>query len=112
MDARFSLGLTLTDKGAIRDSIMNSVAAGAGIAPGMEVMAVNGRKFSPDLLREAIKAAKGNGPNVELLVANGDFIKSYSLNYHEGEKYAHLVRDESKPDILGDIIKPLTPAPK
>lgn len=107
VDARFSIGLELDDKGAIRDVIMNSIAWNAGIAPGMELIAVNGRKFTPDLLREALRGAKGNGPNVELLVANGDFYKTYSLNYHDGEKYAHLVRDQSKPDILSEIIKPL-----
>jgi predicted metalloprotease with PDZ domain len=108
IDARFSIGLMLDDKGGIRDVIMNSVAWNAGIAPGMELVAVNGRKFTPDILRNALKGAKGNGPNVELLVANGDFYKTYTLNYHDGEKYAHLARDESKPDILSEIIKPLT----
>lgn len=108
VDARFSIGLTLDDKGAIRDVIMNRVAWKGGIAPGMMLMAVNGRKFTPDILREALKAGKGNGPSLELLVMNGDFYKTVTLNYHEGEQYAHLVRDESKPDILTEIIKPLT----
>jgi predicted metalloprotease with PDZ domain len=107
VDARFSIGLALDDKGAIHDVIMNSVAWNAGIAPGMELVAVNGRKFTPDILREALKAAKGSGPNVELLVTNGDFYKTCTLNYHDGEKYVHLVRDDSKPDILSDILKPL-----
>jgi predicted metalloprotease with PDZ domain len=107
VDARFSIGLSLDDKGAIRDVIMNSIAWSAGIAPGMEVVAVNGRKYTPDLLREALQAAKGNGPNIELLVTNGDFYKMCTLNYHDGEKYAHLVRNESKQDILSEIIKPL-----
>lgn len=107
VDARFSIGLSLDDKGRIIDVIMNSVSWKAGIAPGMELIAVNGRKFTPDLLREALKAAKGNGPNIELLVANGDFYKTHTLNYHDGERYAHLVRDESKPDVLSEIIKPL-----
>lgn len=107
IDARFSIGLSLDDKGVIHDVIINSVAWKAGVAPGMELVAVNGRKFTPDILREALKAAKGNGPNVELLVTNGDFYRTVALNYHDGEKYAHLVRDESKPDILSEIIKPL-----
>src|SRR5215471_14179622 len=108
VDARFSIGLTLDDKGVIRDVIMNSAAWNAGVAPGMELVAVNGRKFTPDILREALKASKGNAPNLELLVLNGDFYKTATMNYHDGEKYAHLVRDESKPDILSEIIKPLT----
>ena len=108
LDARFSIGLALDDKGGIRDVLMNSVAWNAGIAPGMDLVAVNGRKFTPDILREALKASKGKGPNLELLVVNGEFYKTVTLNYHDGEKYAHLVRDESKPDILSEIIKPLT----
>ncbi|HEY2496748.1 MAG TPA: M61 family peptidase [Candidatus Angelobacter sp.] len=107
VDARFSIGLSLDDKGGIRDVIMDSPAWKAGIAPGTTLIAVNGRKFDPDILRDALKAGKGNGPNLELLVMNGDYYKTFTLNYHDGEKYAHLVRDESKPDMLSDIIKPL-----
>ncbi len=108
MDARFSIGLSLDDKGGIIDVVMNSPAWNAGIAPGMELAAVNGRKFTPDILREALQVAKGKGPGIELLTINGDFYKTFTLNYHDGEKYAHLVRDESKPDILSQIITPMT----
>ncbi len=38
---------------------------------------------------------------------NGDYFKTFTVNYHDGEKYVHLVRDESKPDVLSEIIKPL-----
>ncbi len=107
IDVRFSIGLSLDDKGDIHDVIMNSPAWKAGIAPGTVLVAVNGRKYNPDILHDAINAAKGNGPNLELLVMNGDYFKTHVIDYHEGEKYAHLVRDESKPDILSDIIKPL-----
>jgi predicted metalloprotease with PDZ domain len=107
VDARFSIGLTLDEEGGIHDVIMNSVAWNAGIAPSMTLVAVNGRKYTPAILREALKAGKGNGPNLELLVRNGDFFKTHTLNYHDGEKYAHLMREESKPDILSEIIKPL-----
>jgi predicted metalloprotease with PDZ domain len=107
VDARFSIGLALDDKGGIRDVIVDSPAWKAGIAPGTTLVAVNGRKFNPDILHDALKAGKGNGPNLELLVMNGDYFKTFTLNYHDGEKFAHLVRDESKPDILSEIIKPL-----
>ncbi len=108
VDARFSIGLSLDDKGGVHDVIVDSPAWKAGIAPGTTIVAVNRRKFNPEILRDALKEGKGNGPNLELLVINGDFYKSFTLNYHDGEKYAHLVRDESKPDVLSDIIKPMT----
>ena len=107
IDARFSIGLSLDDKGGIRDVIVDSPAWKAGIAPGTTLVAVNGRKYNPDILHDALKAGKGNGQGLELLVMNGDYFKTFTLNYHDGEKYAHLVRDESKPDVLSDIIKPL-----
>jgi predicted metalloprotease with PDZ domain len=107
VDARFSIGLALDDKGGVHDVITDSPAGKAGIAPGTTLVAVNGRKFNPDILRDALKGAKGNGPNLELLVMNGDYYKTFTLNYHDGEKYVHLVRDETKPDILSDIIKPI-----
>ncbi len=107
VDARFSIGLSLDDKGGIHDVIVDSPAWKAGIAPGTTLVAVNGRKYNADILHDALKEGKGNGHNLELLVMNGDYYKNFTLNYHDGEKYAHLVRDESKPDVLSDIIKPL-----
>ena len=107
VDARFSIGLALDDKGGIRDVIYDSPAWKAGIAPGSMLVAVNGRKFDPDILRDALKAGKANNSKLELIVVNGDFYQTFTLNYHDGEKYAHLVRDESKPDVLSEIIKPV-----
>lgn len=107
VDARFSIGLSLDDKGGISDVLWGSPAAVAGIAPGTVLAAVNGRKYNPDLLRDALKVGKESHSPLELLVISGDFYKNYSLNYHGGERYPHLVRDESKPDVLTEIIKPI-----
>lgn len=107
VDARFSIGLALDEKGGIHDVIYGSPAWNAGIAPGSKLAAVNGRKYTPDILRDALKAAKAANVNIELLVINGDFYRNHTIQYHGGEKYAHLVRDESKPDVLSEITKPL-----
>jgi hypothetical protein len=37
--------------------------------------------------------------------------KTCKLDYHGGERYAQLERDPAKPDLLGEILKPLTPEP-
>jgi hypothetical protein len=39
-----------------------------------------------------------------LLVENADYYTIYKLDYHGGEQYPHLVRDEAKPDVLTEII--------
>ena len=103
--AGFALGLSLHDDGEIVDTIENEIAAKAGIGPGMKLIAVNGRRFSPDILREAIKSAKTSPAPIELIVENDDYFKTYKLDYHGGEMYPHLVRDESKPDLLSEILK-------
>jgi predicted metalloprotease with PDZ domain len=101
----YTIGLRLREDGGVIDTIEGGTAAKAGIGPGMKVVAVNGRHFSLEVLHGAIKAAKGATDPIELLVENTDYYKTFKLNYHDGEKYPHLVRDESKPDLLSDILK-------
>jgi predicted metalloprotease with PDZ domain len=104
-DAAYSLGIYLREDATITDTIEGMPAALAGIGPGMKLMAVNGRKYSPDVLHDALKAGKGRTTPLELLIENTDYYKTYKLDYHGGERYPHLVRDESKPDLLTDIYK-------
>jgi len=100
-----ALGMNLSGEGNIVDTIEGEIAAKAGIGPGMRVIAVNGRRFSPEVLRDAIKAAENSSATIDLLVENADYYKTYKLDYHGGEKYPHLVRDDSKPDLLAEILK-------
>jgi len=103
--ATYSIGLDLREDGGITDTIEGMPAALAGIGPGMKLIAVNGRKYSPEVLHDALRAGKGGTTPLELLVENTDYYKTYKVDYHGGERYPHLVRDESKPDLLTDIYK-------
>jgi len=102
----FSIGLELREDGTITDTTEGMPAALAGIGPGMKLIAVNGRQYSPEVLREALKAGKTGTAPLELLVENTDYYKTYKIDYHGGERYPHLVRDDSKPDLLTEIYKP------
>jgi len=111
-DLRFSLGLTIKEGGAVQDVIPGSPADKAGVGASMKIVAVDGRRWTADLLRAAIKTARTNTALIELLVENDDYFKTCKLDYHEGEKYPRLERDATKPDLLSEILKPLTPAPQ
>jgi predicted metalloprotease with PDZ domain len=104
-DAAYSIGLKLREDGTITDTIEGLPAAKAGVGPGMKLIAVNGRQFSPEVLHDALKAGKTSTQPLELLIENTDYYKTYKLDYRGGEKYPHLVRDESKPDLLTEILK-------
>ena len=107
LSAFYSLGFGVEESGLLEDVIPGSPAYNAGIGPGMKLVAVNGRRYSKDVLREALRASKNSNSPIELLVENRDFFKTYSINYHDGERYPHLERAESA-DLLNKIIAPLT----
>jgi len=112
VNVQFSLGVIVKrdnsdkDGGRILDVIPGSPAAQAGVAPGLTLVAVNGRHWSPDVLRAAVRDAKGGSEPIELLLENAGYYKTYRVDYHGGERYPHLERDASRPDLLGQIIHP------
>jgi len=107
-DFSYSLGFTVNEDGKLDDVIVGSPAYQSGMGPGMKLLAVNERKWTPEILHEALKAAQGSDQPIQLLVENAQFFKTYPVAYHDGDKNPHLVRSEDKPDILGDIVAPLT----
>ena len=97
--------MMLKEDGTLMDVNPNLVAFKAGMAPGMKIVFVNGRGWSSDVLQEAIASSKNSTSAIELVVENGSFHETYKLNYHGGARYPHLERDNSKPDVIGDVIK-------
>jgi len=106
-DESASIGLVLAKDGVVADAIEDGIAAKNGIGPGMKIIAVNGRKYSHEFLLAGLREAQKTHLPMQLLVENTEYYKTVSLSYFEGPRHPHLVRDESKPDVLSDIIKPL-----
>jgi predicted metalloprotease with PDZ domain len=110
-DLTASIGLLVGSGGVVADVVPGAPAAKAGLAPGMKLIAVNGRKWSPELLSAAVAATRKGGP-LELLAENGEFYKAHKLDYQGGAKFPRLERYDGRPDVIADVIKPLTPAEK
>ncbi|HMG73063.1 MAG TPA: hypothetical protein VK582_06135 [Pyrinomonadaceae bacterium] len=105
----YSIGLRLNEDGSIADVIEGMPAAKAGIGPGMKILAVNGKAYSPEVLRDIVRATTDTRQRrIELLLDNEGHVAPYQVAYGEGEKYPVLERDQSKPDTLSKIIAPLT----
>jgi predicted metalloprotease with PDZ domain len=107
-DFSYSLGFTAAEDGKLEDVVIDSLAYRSGIGPGMKLIAVNGRQWTPMVLHDAIKAAQGNIAPIELLVENGQFFQTYSVPYHDGDRNPHLERISGRPDILEVLLKPLS----
>jgi predicted metalloprotease with PDZ domain len=102
----YSIGLQLGPDGTVTDSVVGGPAFQAGVSPGMKVIGVNGRLYTHDLLQDAIKAAQDTTSPITLLVVDDDYYRTATIQYHGGERYPHLVREENKPDDLDELIKP------
>jgi predicted metalloprotease with PDZ domain len=103
----YSLGFRVSGKdGEIIDVILGTPADKLGIAPATNVIAVNGLEFTPERLRDAVVLAKRSSKPIDLEVREGDSHKTFRIDYHEGERFPHLVRDETRPDLLTQIIRP------
>ncbi|MEI7036843.1 M61 family peptidase [Fulvimonas yonginensis] len=101
----YSLGLSASKSGDIYDVQWDGPAFKAGLVPGLTIVAVNGKDFSPEALKDAVTAARTSQAPVELLVKNVDVYSTVRIDYHGGLKYPHLVRAGGK-DLLTAIAAP------
>ncbi|AXC15317.1 PDZ domain family protein [Acidisarcina polymorpha] len=109
----WSIGMTVNtngrgdDGGKIGDVLVDSPADKAGLGPGMNIIAVNGRQYSGEVLKNAIADAKANSNPIELIVANTGYYKVIRLDYHQGLRYPHLEPIPGAYLALDDILLPL-----
>jgi predicted metalloprotease with PDZ domain len=101
----YSLGLSASKSGNIYDVQWNGPAFDAGLVPGLTIVAVDGKDYSPDALKDAVAAARTGKAPIELLVKNVDVYSTVRIDYHGGLKYPHLVRAGGK-DLLTAITTP------
>jgi predicted metalloprotease with PDZ domain len=107
----YSIGLSAAADGTISDVRFHGPADKAKLSPGLKIFAVNGRVFSADSLKSAIKAAKGSTEPIHLILEQDGFVTMADIDYHDGERYPTLIRVDGTPDYLDDITKPLTTPP-
>jgi predicted metalloprotease with PDZ domain len=107
VSASGSIGVVVGEDGKVASVVPASPADKAGLANGMTITAVNGRKFSGQRLKDGI-ADSVTARKVELLILDGDTFRTVSVDYSEGPKYLELTRTSDHPDTLAALLKPLT----
>jgi predicted metalloprotease with PDZ domain len=104
----YSIGLRLSNAGEITDVRWNGPGDKAQLAPGEKIIAVDGKVFAADAMREAVRDAKNSTEPIHLIIQADSFVKTADIDYHGGERYPALVRVDGTPDYLDEITKPLT----
>jgi predicted metalloprotease with PDZ domain len=113
LDLRYSLGFFVDDEqAAIGDVIPGSPADAAGASPGSRLVALNGYRWSKELLHDTLVAPAdpdaGRG-KLTLLVQKDDTFKTLELQYAGGERHPNLVREPGSADLLARIARPRAP---
>jgi predicted metalloprotease with PDZ domain len=106
-DFSYSLGFSVKQDGGVAGVVWDGVAFRAGLAGNSTIVAVNNRAYKGEVLKAAIKAAKGGKEPIQLLVKQGNNYRTISLDYHGGLRYPHLERIAGSKDRLATILKPL-----
>jgi predicted metalloprotease with PDZ domain len=103
-DYTSSIGVLVKADGTVQDATPGMPAYQRGIRPYTKILAVNGRQFSVEELNRALAGTMTG--TVNLLISNAGFVESHEIDYHEGLRYPHLVRNESATDYLDEVLKP------
>ncbi len=109
-DFMFSVGIIVSNReyGQIGEVLWGGPAYEAGLTAGTAIIAVNGREYRPERLREAIIIAHSNHTPIELIVKSLDRYRTLHIPYYDGLKYPRLERVERNVDRLSAIVKPRT----
>ena len=90
VDLTYSLGLTVGKEATLGDVLWDGPAFKAGLATGVQIVAVNGLAYDGDALKAAVTAAKATTTPIELLVKSEDRYRTVRIDYHGGLRYPHL----------------------
>jgi predicted metalloprotease with PDZ domain len=104
----YSLGFSLDSEGKVSGTLWNSPAFNAGVVTGSQVMAVNGKAYDPDTIKDAITAAKTSQQPIQLLVKRGDRFMTVPVDYHGGLRYPWIEPAGAGQQGLDRLLAPRT----
>jgi predicted metalloprotease with PDZ domain len=105
-DLTYSGGFVVGNDGKITSVLWDSPAFNAGLSIGSQIVAVNGRNFDMDGIKQAIKDAANGGASPQLLVHDGDLYRTVALDWHGGLRYPRLEKTGKGPGSLDALLAP------
>lgn len=103
-----SIGFDVGKDGKLIDVAWGKAAFKAGATVGLQLLAVNGEAFTREGMLRAMKTARASKQPIVLLVKDGVMYRTLNVDYHDGPRWPHLVRNTSGTDYLNQILAPLS----
>jgi predicted metalloprotease with PDZ domain len=107
IDHNFSIGLSLSKDGEVKDVLWEGPAYHAGITTGSKILAIGSRAFDLEVLDEGI-AATAKGAPLQLTIKSASHVREVVLDYAGGIRHPHLERIEGARPRLDDILTPIS----
>lgn len=98
-----SLGMLVASDGKITDVQLDSPADRAKLSPGMRIVGIDQHQWNGERLERAVQAS-ANSPPIQLLVADGEQLKTVHLQYSGGQRYLTLASAPGRTDLLPLIL--------
>jgi predicted metalloprotease with PDZ domain len=108
INLQYSLGINIGKAGKVTAVTWDGPAFNAGMIVGSEIVAVNNRAYSDDVIKDAIKDAKDGKDPIRLIVKSGDRVREIAVQWNKGLRYPKL---EKIGTADGSIDKLLAPRP-
>ena len=107
LNFNYSLGMSVSKAGHVTGVIWDGPAFKAGLTTASEVLAVNGRTFAEDTLRDAIISAEGGKDPIKLIVRTGRVVREVALSWNGGLRYPRLEKVGVGETSIDKLLSPL-----
>ncbi|AXB75405.1 M61 family metallopeptidase [Novosphingobium sp. P6W] len=107
LDLTYSLGINLNKDGEVTSTLWDGPAFNAGIVNTAKIVAVGGRAYGEDVMKDAVTAAKSSKAPITLLIRRDDRYQTIEIDYHGGLRYPWL--ESTTPGKTNGLDRLLTP---
>lgn len=103
----YSLGMTVSKNGHVNTVLWDGPAFKAGLTTAAEILAVNGRSYNDEGLRDAISAAEGGKEPIRLIVKSGKRVRELLIAWNGGHRFPRLEKVENGDGSLDRLLRPI-----
>jgi predicted metalloprotease with PDZ domain len=106
INLNYSLGMVIGKGAKITNVVWDGPAFNAGLSVGTEIIAVDGKVYADDVIKDAIKAAKGGKDPVQLIIKSGDRVRTVAVQWNGGLRYPKLEKIGAAEGSLDRLLAP------
>jgi predicted metalloprotease with PDZ domain len=102
----YSLGLSCSKTGHLTSVLWDGPAFKAGLTTAAEILGVNGRTFSEEAIRDAVRLAEETKDPIRLIIRSGRQVREVPIQWSGGHRYPRLEKIKPGQGSLDKLLSP------